>query len=89
MRRTIGTLGAVSALLWLAAAGTASAGMPLQKKAKEAGFPAENCLYCHGEKMPKKDAATYNDRGKWLMAEKEKRAAKEVDVSWLKEYTGK
>ena len=26
------------------------------------------------------------ERGKWLLAEKDKRKAKEVDVSWLKEY---
>ncbi len=32
--------------------------------------------------------ATNNDRGKWLVAEKEKRNAKEVDVNWLKDYPG-
>jgi len=68
--------------------GTSSATMPLQKKAKELGFPVENCLACHGEKLPKKDAVTYNERGKWLQAEKEKRKAKEVDVAWLKDYPG-
>jgi hypothetical protein len=62
--------------------------MAMQKKAKEAGFAAENCLYCHAEKLPKKGAVTYNDRGKWLQSEKEKRNAKEVDVSWLKDYPG-
>jgi hypothetical protein len=31
---------------------------------------------------------TMNDRGKWLMAEKAKRGAKEIDVAWLKEYPG-
>jgi hypothetical protein len=60
--------------------------MPMQKKAKELGHPATNCLYCHGEKLPKKGAVTQNDRGKWLVDQKEKRKAKEVDVSWLKEY---
>jgi hypothetical protein len=60
--------------------------MAMQKKAKELGLPATDCTYCHGEKMPKKDAATYNDRGKWLQAEKDKRSAKEVDVAWLKDY---
>jgi hypothetical protein len=28
--------------------------IPIQKQAKEAGFPATNCLYCHTEKLPKK-----------------------------------
>ncbi len=73
---------------WMFVAGDSSATLSMQKKAKEQGFPAENCLYCHVEKMPKKDAVTYNDRGKWLQAEKQKRQAKEVDVSWLKEYPG-
>ena len=73
---------------WILLAGTSSATLPMQKAAKEKGFPAENCLYCHAEKMPKKGAATYNDRGKWLIAEKEKRKAPEVDVAWLKDYPG-
>ena len=63
-----------------------SATMPLQKSAKELGFPADNCLYCHGEKLPKKGAVTYNDRGKWLVGQKDSRKAKEVDVAWLKDY---
>jgi len=76
--------------VWLVTSGTASATMPLQKKAKEAGFAgATNCLYCHNEKLPKKEAITHNDRGKWLVAEKDKRKAKEVDISWLKDYVEK
>jgi len=74
---------------WIATRGTASATMVLQKKAKEAGFEATNCLYCHNEKLPKKEAVSHNDRGKWLLAEKDKRKAKEVDVSWLKDYVEK
>jgi hypothetical protein len=63
--------------------------MPMQKKAKELGFEAANCLYCHGEKLPKKGAVTHNERGKWLVAEKDKRKAKEADVAWLKGYVEK
>ena len=74
---------------WLSGVQTASATMPIQKKAKDAGFPATSCQYCHVEKLPKKDAATFNDRGKWLIAEKDKRKAKEIDISWLKEYVEK
>jgi hypothetical protein len=73
---------------WVVLSGTSSATLQMQKKAREAGFPVENCLYCHVEKLPKKDAVTYNERGKWLIAEKEKRKAKEVDVTWLKDYPG-
>lgn len=65
-----------------------NATMPMQKKAKELGFPADNCLYCHGEKMPKKEAVTYNDRGKWLMDQKAAKKASEVDMAWLKDYPG-
>ena len=71
---------------WMLLSGTSSATLPIQKKAKEAGFPADNCMYCHNEKLPKKDAVSHNDRGKWLIAEKAKRAAKEVDPAWLKDY---
>jgi len=73
----------------LAGAGTASATIEMQKKAKAAGVEAQNCLYCHGEKLPKKGASTLNDRGNWLKAEKDKRNAKEADGGWLKEYVEK
>jgi hypothetical protein len=63
-----------------------SADMAIQKQAKAAGVPANNCLYCHNESMPKKDKETPNDRGKWLVAEKEKRGAQKVDGAWLKDY---
>ena len=72
---------------WMLLPGTSSATLPIMKKAKELGFPAENCLYCHNEKLPKKGAATHNERGEWLKAEKAKRGAKEVDPAWLKDYT--
>ena len=71
---------------WMLLTETSSGTMAMQKKAKELGIPVDNCMYCHVQKMPKKGEATYNDRGKWLMAEKDKRKAAEVDVAWLKEY---
>lgn len=74
---------------WLAGARQASATVDMQKKAKAAGLAAQSCLYCHGEKLPKKGASTLNDRGKWLMTEKDKRKAKEADATWLKDYVGK
>ena len=73
---------------WLGVSSISRATLPIQKKARDLGFPAENCLYCHNEKLPKKGAATHNDRGKWLIAEKAKRQAKEVDPAWLKDYPG-
>lgn len=87
------------ALAWGAAAYLAAVGLQgvvsakalWVKKCKDMGLPAENCLYCHTEKLPKKDTfkvEQLNDRGKWLMAEKDKRKAKEIDLAWLKEYPG-
>jgi len=73
---------------WILLSGTSSATLVIQKKAKEAGFPAVNCLYCHNEKLPKKEAFSHNERGEWLKAEKTKRGAKEVDPAWLKDYPG-
>jgi hypothetical protein len=72
-------------------AGPAMAGPDLVKKAKDAGMPAQNCQYCHTDKIPKKETfkpEQLNDRGKWLVAEKEKRKAPKSDAAWLKEYPG-
>jgi hypothetical protein len=71
---------------WMAFTATSSATLPMQKKAKELGYAVSDCTFCHGEKLPKKGAMTLADRGKWLVAEKGKRNAKEVDVAWLKDY---
>ena len=73
---------------WTMISSTSTATLAIQQKAKAAGFEATNCLYCHNEKLPKKNAATHNDRGKWLIAEKRKRSAKTVDPAWLKNYSG-
>lgn len=81
--------GGIAAAFVLSSAGTAHATLDMQKKAKEAGFPAANCQYCHTEKLPKKGAVTSNDRGKWLVAQKEAKKAKDIDVTWLKEYVEK
>jgi hypothetical protein len=80
----------IAAGLMLASAKPAHATLDMQKKAKAAGIAAAtNCLYCHGEKMPKKGAVTHNDRGKWLVEQKEAKKAKEVDAAWLKDYVEK
>ena len=87
MRLDLGRTTAPFALLaFLAGAGDAWATLDMQKKAKAAGFPATGCVYCHVEKLPKKGAVTHNDRGKFLVAEKEKHKAKEIDFTWLKGY---
>jgi len=75
-------------ICWLALSGTSRGTLDIQKRARDAGFKGDNCMYCHNEKFPKKGAVSHNDRGKWLIAEKEKRGAKEVDPAWLKDYPG-
>jgi hypothetical protein len=84
-RRLVTTFGVLAAA---AMCGTRPAGatVPMMKQAKTAGVAVTDCLYCHGEKMPKKGASSLNDRGKWLVSEKDKRKAKEVDGAWLKDY---
>jgi hypothetical protein len=81
-----------AAAIYLAAMGaqSLSAKAAYVKAAKDAGYPATNCLYCHTEKLPKKENAKQqlNDRGKWLLAQMEKKNAKDVDVTWLKDYPG-
>jgi hypothetical protein len=68
-------------------AAAAEAGVPMQKKAKELGIASvQNCQSCHVDKMPKKDAFKVNEMGQWLVDQKAARKAKEIDVSWLKEY---
>jgi hypothetical protein len=89
MRKALlgGTVVVVAVGLLAGRPGDARATMDMQKKAKAAGIDVQGgCLYCHNEKLPKKGATTHNDRGNWLIAEKEKRKAKEIDVAWLKEY---
>lgn len=88
MKKTLlgATVGLIALGLMAGGPRTASATVDMQKKAKAAGVEVQNCLHCHGEKLPKKGASTLNDKGKWLVDEKDKRKAKEVDPAWLKEY---
>jgi hypothetical protein len=79
-------VGLLAGCVLLAGAASSHATMPMQKKAKEAGFPAANCMYCHNEKMPAKGKVTQNERGEFLLKQKEAKKVKEVDVAWLKEY---
>ena len=80
-------------LLTAVAAVPAAATPQNMKQAKDAGFPAQNCQYCHVPAVPKKEGfkpeVDLNERGKWLLSEKEKQKAKEVNPQWLKNYTGK
>lgn len=54
---------------------------PFVKKAEKYG--AKNCLFCH--KQPS-GGEGWNKRGDWLIAEKDKRKADAIDVTWLDDY---
>ena len=69
----------------------AAATPQLFSESKTAGLPAQGCQYCHVSNLPKKDSyklGDLNDRGKWLMTEKDKQRAKDVKADWLKRYPG-
>ena len=92
MRKTGSKIGFIAVAMfwagWMAITSVSNATLPIQKKAKELGYPATNCQYCHVEKLPKKGAVSHNERGKWLIAQKATKGAKEVDAAWLKDYPG-
>jgi len=80
------------AVLSMAVTIPAGATPQLVKQAKDAGFPAQNCQYCHTVAGPKKEGfkpEELNERGKWLLTEKDQQKAKEVKAEWLKNYPGK
>jgi mono/diheme cytochrome c family protein len=90
MRRT--QLAILAAAAILAAGSPANAKLPFVKKAKDLGFAyIQNCASCHVDKMPKKEAKgePFGEIGKWLLAQKAKNKAAEVDVAWLKDYKAK
>src|SRR5215471_10053968 len=54
---------------------------PFLRKAQK--FGAKDCTFCHTEAT---GGEGWNDRGNWLIAEKERRKADAVDVEWLADY---
>jgi hypothetical protein len=52
-------------------------------RAKQLGYPAQNCTYCHT--LPR-GGIGHNERGRWLVDEKKRRKANSVDVAWLSDY---
>ena len=90
INRTRVVTAATLALLWTMAA-PAHATPQMFSQAKSAGMPVKNCQYCHVAAAPKKETfkpEDLNERGKWLLAEKDKTKAKNVNVEWLKNYPG-
>lgn len=54
---------------------------PFMAKAKKYG--AKDCTFCHVDPA---GGTPWNERGEWLMKEKEKRNADVIDVDWLATY---
>lgn len=54
--------------------------------AKAEKYGAKDCTFCHERPSGGKG---WNERGQWLIAEKKKRHADNVDVDWLADYKGK
>lgn len=46
-------------------------------------FGAKDCLFCH---QKPEGGEGWNERGQWLIAEKERRKAEAVEVEWLADY---
>ena len=65
----------------LGSALTTKAYPPFLRKA--AKFGAKDCMYCH---LKAEGGEGWNDRGNWLIAEKDKRKADAIDVEWLADY---
>ena len=91
MNRVTALVAAATAFLGVFGTSPAAGTSQLLMDARKQGMPAQNCQYCHVSKTPTK--STYkpedlNERGKWLVTEKEKQNAKNVKVEWLKEFPG-
>ena len=80
------TIKVLAALIFLAGivasfASQASAYPPFVAKAKK--FGAKDCTFCH---IDPDGGPPWNERGQWLIKEKERRKVDVVDVEWLAEY---
>jgi hypothetical protein len=69
-------LGVIAAL-----AGRSLGYPPMLAKAKK--FGAKDCTFCH---VDPEGGPPWNERGQWLIKEKERRKADTVDVEWLADY---
>ncbi|MFN7927050.1 MAG: hypothetical protein U0Y68_03745 [Blastocatellia bacterium] len=82
MKATVKIIAATAVFgLFLATAFRTEAYPPFVRKSEK--FGAKDCLFCHTEPN---GGEGWNDRGKWLIAEKDKRKADSIDVEWLTDY---
>ncbi|HXG68847.1 MAG TPA: DUF4440 domain-containing protein [Blastocatellia bacterium] len=74
------------ALIFFAGAAAALAGQAMGYPAylvKARKFGAKDCTFCHTDPA---GGDGWNERGKWLIEEKERRKAEAVDPDWLADY---
>ena len=78
----------VTALLTLVTllAGPLQAKLAWNKKARAFDAGVTACTSCHVNEKPKKKGEPLSERGQWMMDQKEKRQAKDIDLTWLKDY---
>lgn len=67
-------------------AGPLQAKLAWNKKARAYDAGVTACTSCHMNEKPKKKGEPMSERGQWMLDQKEKRQAKEMDLTWLKEY---
>jgi hypothetical protein len=70
---------ALTSFLWLALPGEAYPPFVRQS----AKFGAKDCTFCHTRP---EGGDSWNERGNWLIAEKDKRKSDSINVEWLSEY---
>jgi hypothetical protein len=58
----------------------------MNKRALETRVAPMDCFACHGRQLPRRGSALFNERGRWLLAQRERRQVKEIDLGWLKDY---
>ncbi len=78
---------AVLSLLALLA-GPLQAKLAWNKKARVYDAGVTSCTSCHVNEKPKKKGEPLTERGQWMVEQQEKRQAKDIDLSWLKEFPG-
>nr|WP_320133746.1 hypothetical protein [uncultured Holophaga sp.] len=57
--------------------------------AKKVDAGVKNCASCHTNGVKAKKGDPLTERGNWLVAQKAKKKAAEVDPAWLKDYPKK
>ena len=53
------------------------------QQARAQNYPASNCSYCH---LTVSGGRGWNERGLWLIEQKKKLKADDINVAWLKRY---